>query len=136
LVICFPPLTLLHTLSWKRILFEFSSHSPFHPGMVKDSQFTKKMKSCQGPVLKCRDSRKRRAFYVNELVIHEIRNNTPSIFQNFFFSCCKMEFVQCGKNPLKPLPSLCGYPDKCRSPVRFTRSFPFCQGFGLGNNNP
>ena len=26
----------------------------------------------------------------------------------FFFSCCKMEFVQCGKNPLKPLPSLGG----------------------------
>jgi hypothetical protein len=38
------------------------------------------LKSFEGPVLKCRDSRKRRAFYLNELVIHEIRNNAPAIF--------------------------------------------------------
>jgi hypothetical protein len=29
-------------------------------------------------------------------------------FQNFLFTCCKIEFVQCGKNPLEPLPSLGG----------------------------
>jgi hypothetical protein len=52
------------------------------------------LKSCQGPVLKCRVSRERRALYSNELVIHEIRNNASAIFQNFLFSCCKIEFVQ------------------------------------------
>ncbi len=43
------------------------------------------LKSFEGPVLKCRGSRKRRASYLNELVIHEIRNNASAIFQNFLF---------------------------------------------------
>jgi hypothetical protein len=34
---------------------------------------------------------------LNELVIVEIR--TIAIFQKFLFSCCKIEFFQCGKNP-------------------------------------
>ena len=25
--------------------------------------------------------------------------NASAIFQNFLFNCCKVEFVQCGKNP-------------------------------------
>ncbi len=50
----------------------------------------KNLKSFKGPVLKCRDSRKHRGFYLNELVIHEIRNNAPAIFQNFLFICCKI----------------------------------------------
>jgi hypothetical protein len=66
------------------------------------------LKSFQGLVLKCRGSRKRRAFYLNELVIHEIRNNASAIFQNFLFSCCKIEFVQLWSKSLKPLPSLGG----------------------------
>ena len=79
------------------------------PGMVnKGFTILENMKSCQGPVLNCRDSKKRRASYLNELVIHEIRYNASAIFQNFLYSCCKIEFVQCGKNPLKPLPSLGG----------------------------
>jgi hypothetical protein len=28
--------------------------------------------------------------HLNELVIHEIRNNAPAIFQNFLFICCKI----------------------------------------------
>ncbi len=63
----------------------------------KDFTTSENLKSCQGPVLKCRGSRKRRASYLNELVIQEIRNNASAIFQNFLFS--KIEFVQCGKNP-------------------------------------
>jgi len=51
-------------------------------------------KSCQGPVLNCRVSKKIRASYLNELVIHEIRNNASAIFQNFLCSRCKIEFVQ------------------------------------------
>jgi hypothetical protein len=65
----------------------------------KDFTFLENLKSCQGPVLKFRVSREHRALYLNELVIHEIRNNASAIFQNFLFSCCKIEFVQCGKNP-------------------------------------
>ncbi len=65
----------------------------------KGFTISENLKSCQGPALICRGSRKRRAFYLNELVIHEIRNNASAIFQNFLFSCCKLEFVQCGKNP-------------------------------------
>ncbi len=85
-------------------------NSVYRLGMVRKSfTISENLKSCQGPVLKCRDSRERRALYLNELVILEIRNNASAIFQNFLFSCCKMEFVQCGKNPLKPLPSLGGY---------------------------
>ena len=42
---------------------------------------------------------KHRDLYFNELVIHEIWNNPSAIFQNFLFSCCKIEFVQCGRNP-------------------------------------
>ncbi len=57
------------------------------------------LKSFEGPVLKCRVSTERRALYLNELVIHEIRNNACAISQNFLFICCKIEFVQCGKNP-------------------------------------
>ena len=52
------------------------------------------LKSFEGPVLKCRGSSKRRASYLNELVIHEIRNNASVIFQTFLFTCCKIEFVQ------------------------------------------
>ena len=52
------------------------------------------LKSFLGPVLKCRGSRKHRAFDLNELVIHEIRNNASAIFQNFPFTSCKIEFVQ------------------------------------------
>jgi hypothetical protein len=48
------------------------------------------LKSFEGPILKCRGSRKRRASYLNKLVIHEIRNNASAIFQNFLFSCCKI----------------------------------------------
>ncbi len=40
-----------------------------------------------------------RAFYLNELVIHEIRNNASAIFQNFLFSCCKNRIRPGGKNP-------------------------------------
>ncbi len=50
----------------------------------------KKLKSFEGPVLKCRVSRKDRGFYLNELVIHEIRKNAPAIFQNFLFICCNI----------------------------------------------
>jgi hypothetical protein len=57
------------------------------------------MKSFEGPVLKCRGSRKRRASNINELVIHEIRNNVSAIFQKILFICCKIKFVQRGKNP-------------------------------------
>ena len=60
-------------------------------GLQTSSKF---LKSCQGPVLNCRGSRKRRASNLNELVIHAIRNNASSIFQNLLFSCCKIEFVQ------------------------------------------
>jgi len=36
----------------------------------------------EGPVLKCRDStQNKRVLYLNELVIHEIRNNTSAIFR-------------------------------------------------------
>ena len=52
------------------------------------------LKSFEGPVLKFRGSTERRALYLNELVIHEIRNNASVIFQNFLFICCKIEFVQ------------------------------------------
>jgi hypothetical protein len=38
------------------------------------------LKSFEGPVLKCRGSTERRTLYLNELVIHEIRNNA-AIFQ-------------------------------------------------------
>ena len=53
----------------------------------------KKLKSCEGPVLNCRVSTNRRVLYLNEFVIHEIRNNAPAIFQNCLFICCKIEFV-------------------------------------------
>ncbi len=67
-----------------------------HPRMTETSQFitthgyggltiSGNLKSFEGPVLKCRDSRDRRALYVNELVIHEIRNNTCTIVQKFLF---------------------------------------------------
>jgi hypothetical protein len=52
------------------------------------------LKSFEGPVLKCRDSRNHRACYLNELVIHEIRNIASAIFQDFLFRCCEIEFVQ------------------------------------------
>jgi hypothetical protein len=80
----------------------------YPPRDGKGLTISENFKSCQGPVLNCRGSRKRRASYLNEWVIHEIRNNASVIFQNFLFSCCKREFVQCGKNPLKPLPSVGG----------------------------
>jgi hypothetical protein len=66
----------------------------YPPTDGKGFTISENLKSCEGPVLKCRGSRKRGAFYVNELVIHEIRNNASAIFQNFLFSCCKIEFVQ------------------------------------------
>jgi hypothetical protein len=47
------------------------------------------LKSFEGPVLKCRGSREYRALYLNELVIHEIRNNASAIFQNFLSSVVK-----------------------------------------------
>ena len=52
-----------------------------------DGGFTisENLKSFEGPVLKCRGSRKRRASYLNELVNHEIRNNASAILQNFLF---------------------------------------------------
>jgi hypothetical protein len=54
------------------------------PKDVGGLTFSGNLKSFWGPVLKCRDSSsKDRVFYVNELVIHEIRNNTSSIVQNF-----------------------------------------------------
>ncbi len=46
------------------------------------------LKSFEGPVLNCRGSSQ------HQLVIDEIRNNPSAIFQNFLFSCCKIEFVQ------------------------------------------
>ena len=52
------------------------------------------LKSFEGPVLKCRVSTEHRTLNLNELVIHEIRNNASAIFQNFLFSCWKIEFVQ------------------------------------------
>ena len=66
----------------------------FPPTDGKGFTISENLKSCQGPVLKCRGSKKRRASYLNELVILEIRNNASAIFQNFLFSCCKIEFVQ------------------------------------------
>jgi hypothetical protein len=66
------------------------------------------LKSFAGPVLKCRGSTDRRALYVNELVIHEIRNNASAIFQNFLFICCKIEFVQLWQKSLRPPPSVGG----------------------------
>jgi hypothetical protein len=80
-----------------QIFFEMN-----HPGTERKSRFflkwttqgrqrlhiLKKLKSFKGPVLKCGGSSS--AFYLNELVIHEIRNNAPAIFQNFLFICCKI----------------------------------------------
>ncbi len=60
--------------------------------------------SMSGPVLNRRGSRKR-ASYLNELVIHEIRNNTSS---NYLFSCCKIEFTQLWYKSLNPRPSVGG----------------------------
>ena len=62
----------------------------------------------EGPVLNCRGGT-HSCEYLNELVNVEIRNNASAIFQKFLFSCCKIEFVRCGKNPLKPPPSV-GWP--------------------------
>ncbi len=50
------------------------------PSSLGGGTISGNLKSFEGPVLKCRDSRKRRAFYLNELVIHEIRNNASAIF--------------------------------------------------------
>jgi hypothetical protein len=61
----------------------------------------RKCEKNEGPVLNCRDSTKHRALYLNELVVHEIRNNAPAIFKKIVSSCCKIEFVQCGKNTLR-----------------------------------
>jgi hypothetical protein len=77
----------------------------FAPRDGKGFTISENLKGFQGPVLNFMGSRKRRASYLNELVIHEIRNNASAIFQNFLFSCCKIEFVQCGKNHVKPLQS-------------------------------
>ena len=44
------------------------------------------LKSFQGPVLKCRDSRKH---YLNELVILEIRNNASASSEIFFLPVVK-----------------------------------------------
>ena len=53
----------------------------------------------EGPVLNCRCSTHTGGVYLNELVIHEIRNTASARFQNFVSSWSKIEFVQCGKNP-------------------------------------
>jgi hypothetical protein len=47
------------------------------------------LKSCEGPVLNCRGSTKRRALDLNELVIDEIQNNASAIFQNLFSAVLK-----------------------------------------------
>jgi hypothetical protein len=47
------------------------------------------LKSFEGLVQKCRGSRKCRASSLNELVIHEIRNNASAIFENFFSAVVK-----------------------------------------------
>jgi hypothetical protein len=52
------------------------------------------LKSFEGPALNSRGSTKHRVFYLNEFVVHEIRNNASAISQNFLFSCCKIEFIQ------------------------------------------
>jgi len=44
------------------------------------------LKSFEGPVLNCSVSTTHRECYLNELVIHEIRNNTSEIFKIFFSS--------------------------------------------------
>jgi hypothetical protein len=46
---------------------------------------SRNFKSFEGPVLYCRDRRKFPDFYLNELVIQEIRNRVSVIFQNFLF---------------------------------------------------
>ncbi len=42
-------------------------------------------------VLNSSGSTDHREFYLNELVIQEIRNSASEIFQNFVSSCCKIE---------------------------------------------
>ena len=70
----------------------YTIHVPTHDGGVLT--ISGNLKSFEGPVLNCRGSRNHRDFYLNELVFDEIRNNASAIFQNFLFSCCKIEFVQ------------------------------------------
>jgi protein tyrosine phosphatase (PTP) superfamily phosphohydrolase (DUF442 family) len=54
-----------------------------HSGRARPHNFGK----FEGPVLNCRGGTQTLVVYVNELVIHEIRNNASAI-------CCKIEFVQ------------------------------------------
>ena len=59
-------------------------HNAVPPRDGKGFTISGNLKTFQGPVLKCRGSRKHRAFYLNGLVIHEIRNNA-SVFSEIFF---------------------------------------------------
>ncbi len=58
------------------------------PKDVGDLTISGNLKSFEGPVLNCRDITKHRSLYLNELVVHEIRNNASAVF----FS--QIEFVQ------------------------------------------
>ena len=62
--------------------------SPYNDGFTISGN----LKSFEGAVLNCRGGRTHGEFYLNELVIHEIRNNASATFQNFLFDCCKIEF--------------------------------------------
>jgi hypothetical protein len=64
------------------VIIKSMTHTPTDGGGLT---FSGNLKSFWGPVLKCRVSRKHRDFYLNELVIHEIRNNVSVIIQNFLF---------------------------------------------------
>ena len=63
------------------------------PFPSRDDKGLTNPKEFEGPVLNSR-AVPTRGGYLNELVIGETRNNASAIFQMFFFSCCKIEFVQ------------------------------------------
>ena len=63
------------------------THTPSRDG--KGFTISGNLKSFQGPVLKCRVSRKHRTFCSNELTIHEIRNNASAFSEIFFLLVVK-----------------------------------------------
>jgi hypothetical protein len=72
-------------------IYIYSSCPPKDGGGLTISR---NLKSCEGPVLNCRNHVEPRGSYLNELLVDEIRNNASEIFQIFLFICCKIEFVQ------------------------------------------
>ena len=77
------------------MIFLSQSQNYTTPTMADDSQF----QEIWGSGTNCRGGTLHPGDYWNELFVDEIRNNASEIFQNFFSSCCKIEFVSCGKYP-------------------------------------